>query len=238
MNEQPTILDKISKAITIAGNSVLMNLLFLVCCIPVVTIGQAWCGLLSAVRYNIRGERWITGFKVGFKTRFWRGTIVWCILGAIDVRLLVDVINCLLNPNGNIPLATTIVSCVVFLLMAMVTFATQLLNVYVPTKLGDWLRNSVNMIFKVPLELAICAAAFWAAPLLCFYNFPIFVYVIMIFVTVFFVLLATCGTLLMKNALVHYLLDARAEGTLLSDDGKKESEEAAEEETNEETEEA
>ena len=50
MNEKPTILEKIGRVLSIAGNAVLMNLLFLLCCIPVVTIGQAWSGLLSAVR--------------------------------------------------------------------------------------------------------------------------------------------------------------------------------------------
>lgn len=234
MKEQPTILDKISRAITIAGNAVLMNLLFLVCCLPIVTIGQAWTGLLTAVRYNIRGEKWLSGFWKGFKTRFWRGTISWCIMGTIDVYLMIYVVNCI-HPNNQsqIPLVTTIATCAVFLLMAMVTFSMQLLNVYVPTKIGDWLRNSANMVFKVPLELAVCGAAFWAAPLLLFTWFPVFIYVIMIFITVFFVLLATCGTLLMKNALVHYLLEARAAGTLLADEGKQQ-----EAESNEETEEA
>jgi hypothetical protein len=43
----------------------------------------------------------------------------------------------------------------------------------------------------------------------------------MIFVTVYFTLAAVAGTLVLKNALLHYLLEARAEGTLIADDGKK-----------------
>lgn len=231
VNEKPTILDKISRAITIAGNAALMNLLFLICCIPVVTIGQAWTGLLTAVRYNIRGERWLPGFKKGFTTRFWRGTISWCVMATVDTFFLFRVVE--MWGQWDTP---WVFACLVFLLMTMVTFSMQLLNVYVPTNVGDWLRNSVNMIFKVPLELVICAVAFWAAPLLLFLWTPMFIYVIMIFITVFYVLLATCGTLLMKNALVHYLLEARASGTLLEDEGKKA--EDAQAEVQEETEEA
>ena len=64
--EKPTMLEKIGKAINYAGNTVMMNLLFLVACLPIVTIGQAWCGLLTAVRYQIRGDKWTAGFKKGF----------------------------------------------------------------------------------------------------------------------------------------------------------------------------
>ena len=231
MNEKPTILDKISKVISIAGNAVLMNLLFLLCSLPIVTMGQAWCGLLSAVRYNIRGDKWQHGFWKGFKSRFWRGTITWCIMAAADAYFLLDVVH-----YWGIWDTPFIFACLVFLLMTMVTFALPILNIYVPTRLGDWLRNAVNMVFKVPLELALGAVAFWL-PLLLLFLFPYGLwYAAMIFITVYYVLLAVGSTMLMKNALVHYLLEARAEGILIADDGKKQ-EEAEEEETEEETEE-
>ena len=117
------------------------------------------------------------------------------------------------------------------LLMAMVTSALPLLNVYVPTRLGDWVRSAVNMVFKVPLELAICAIGFWLPYLMIFIWSVGVWYVAMIFITVYFVLLATGGTLLMKNALIQYLLQARKEGILIADEGKKkESDDEAEEE--------
>lgn len=223
MYEKPTIIDKIGRAITIAGNALMMNLCFLLFSIPIVTIGQAWCGLLSAIRYNIRGDKWTTGFWKGFKTRFVRGTIVWCVMGAIDVYFLLDVIHCFsikqANPEASV--VPLVFACLVFLLMAMVTFAFQLLNVYVPTRFGDWLSNSVNMVFKVPLELAIAAVAFWLPALAAFLWPALLWYAAMIVIIVYFVLVATAGTLMMKNALIQYLVDARAEGILIADDGKK-----------------
>ena len=225
MNEKPTILDKITKVISIAGNAVMMNLLFLLCSLPVVTMGQAWTALLTAVRYNIRGDKWQEGFWKGFKTRFWRGTISWCILLAVDVYLMLDVIT-----FWGVLDTPLVFACLVFLLMTMLTFAMQILNIYVPTRTGDWIRSAVNMVFKVPLELVICALAFWA-PFLMIFLWPVAVwYAAMIFITVYFVLAATAGTLLLKNALIQYLLEARKEGILLSDDGKKKEEEAEGEE--------
>ena len=224
MYEKPTILDKLTKVISIAGNAVLMNLLFLLCSLPIVTMGQAWNALLTAVRYNIRGDKWQHGFWKGFKTRFWRGTISWCIMLALDVWFMLDVVT-----YWGILDTPLIAACLVFLLMTMLTFAMQILNTYVPTGLGDWLRSAVNMVFKVPLELLICAVAFWA-PFLMIFLWPVMLwYMAMIFITVYFVLVATAGTLLLKNALIQYLLAARKEGILIDDDGKKK-------ETDEETE--
>jgi len=221
VNEKPTIIEKIGNVLSIAGNAILMNLLFLLCSIPVVTVGQAWCGLLTAVRYKIRGEKWQTGFWKGFKTRFWRGTLAWCVMAAVDVYFMFDVVH-----YWGVWDTPFIFACLVFLLMTMVTFALPLLNVYVPTRTGEWLRTAVNMIFKVPLELAACAVGFWL-PLLLAFLLPYGLwYTAMIFITVYFVLLAAGGTLLMKNALIHYLLQARKDGTLLEDDGKKKDEEA------------
>ena len=94
MHEQETIIDKIGRIISLAGNAIAMNLLFLVSCIPVVTIGPAFCGLVSAIRYNIRGDKWFTGFKVGFKTRFWRSLLSW-ILMMIPIALVLWFLRCM-----------------------------------------------------------------------------------------------------------------------------------------------
>ncbi len=218
MHEQPTLIDKIGKVISIAGNAILMNLLFLLCSIPIVTIGQAWKALLMAVRYNIRGDKWQDGFWKGFKSRFWRGTISWCVMLVLDFFFMRETMLVIQQVGFDVP---SVAAGLVFALMAMVTFSMQLLEVYVPTGIGDWLRNSVNMVFHVPLELVACAALFWA-PLILFYMwFGLFWHVMVIFVTVYYVLVAAIGTLLLKNALIHYLLEARKEGILLEDEGLK-----------------
>jgi len=216
--EKPTLIDKIGKAISIAGNFILMNLMFLLASLPIVTMGQAWCGLLSAVRYHIRGDKWIDGFKAGFKNRFWRGTISWVIMLVIDLFLMLDMFETVTAIGLDVP---SVMACIVFGLMIMVTFSMQILNVYVPTNIGQWLRNSVNMVFKVPLELLGAAVLFWAPFALLYRWLGVFLYAFMIFVTVYFTLAAVAGTLVLKNALLHYLLEARAEGTLIADDGKK-----------------
>lgn len=234
MHEKETIIDKIGRLISIAGNAILMNLLFLAACIPVFTIGQAWSGLLSAVRYNIRGEKWFDGFKAGFKRRFLRGTVSWCVMLVVDVYFLLDVIynHHFYTQGGETAgayMVPMIAAFVMFGLVIMVTISLQLLNLYVPTGVGEWLRNAVNMVFKVPLELLVAAALFWAPVVMLFLWPGIFYYLIMIFVTAYFAMIAAGITMLMKNALIHYLVEARTAGTLLAEEGRLGEKETQEE---------
>ena len=183
--EKETMLDKVTNA-----------------SIPIVTIGQAWCGLLTAVRYNIRGDKWMDGFKAGFKSRFWRGTISWVIMLAADVYFLLDLFEWVEHIGLDIP---TVTAAIVFGLMIMITFSMQILNVYVPTNIGQWLRNAVNMVFKAPLELLGTAVLFWV-PVIVLRGWPgYFIMAGMIFIAVYFVIVAVVGTMLLNNTLNHYL---------------------------------
>lgn len=221
MHEKENFMDKLGRVVTVAGNAILMNLLFLIACIPVVTIGQAWCGLVSAVRFNIRGDKWLDGFKFGFKKRFLRGTVSWCIMLVVDVYFLLQVSAASMH-GLDTPL---IGACLVFALMIMVTMALQMLNVYIPTDIGNWVRNAANMVFKAPIMLLLAAAIFWL-PAVLLVIFPhIFFYSIMIYIAAYYALAATLATLLLKNTLLEYLVQARADGTLTAEEGKQRAKE-------------
>ena len=224
MKEKETLNEKLGRVISMAGSAILMNLLFLVSCLPIVTIGQAWCGLLSAIRYNIRGESWFLGFKKGYKTRFWRGSIVWCVMLSIDAYLLLDLHHAVAQEY----LVPLIAACVMFALAAMVTTSFLVLNVYIPTKVGEWIRNAVDMVFKAPIALLGAAVLLWLPVILVLLFFNIFYYTALIFLALYFTLATLGVTMVLKNALVQYLIEARASGTLLAEEGdvkKKEEEE-------------
>lgn len=216
--EKPTILDKLNKVITIAGSFVLMNLLFLLASLPIVTMGQAWCGLLTAIRYQIRGDKWLDGFKKGFTTRFCRGTILWIVMAVVDVFFMLDMFDKIRLVGFDVP---SVMAALVFALMIMITFSLQILNVYVPTPIGQWLRNGVNMVFKAPIELLGAAVLFWLPFMMLWRWTGLFIYVMMVFIAAYFALVAVGSTMVLKNPLIYYLLDARATNTLLEDDGNK-----------------
>ena len=226
--EKKPLLEKVTAFINLVGNAILMNLLFLVACLPVVTIGQAWCGLLSAIRYNVRGEKWSTGFAVGFKTRFWRGTIIWCIGAALCGVFLWD-INAGLQTGvmGQMPF-----SCAMFAFVAMILKSALLLNVYIYTDVNNWIKNTVNLVFKGFVQILFCAALFWLPViLLLLVNAWIVFETILILLCAYFVLLALVCTMSMKNNLMAVLIDCRAKGLIVAEEGanagfQEESEEA------------
>ena len=216
--EKETILDKITKVVTIAGNFIMMNVLFLLAALPIVTMGQAWTALMTAIRYNIRGDKWLDGFKEGYKTRFLRGVLSWLLMLVLTAIMLFDVMTYTAVEAFSVELVIRLVmSCLMFALVAGFTVALLLLNVYIPTDTGRWISNAASMVFKAPLLLAIAGVALWLPLLLAIFYYNIFYYCIMIFVAAYFTLAALAITLLMKETLIHYLLEARANGTLLGD---------------------
>lgn len=229
MQQKTTILDKLMSALSVLGNAVMLNLLFLVSCIPVVTIGQAWCALFTAVRYNIRGDKWFDGWKAGFKTRFWRGTLAWCIMLLPNIHFLLD-----LRYAVEMQFVPQIVaSGLVFALTTMITCALLILNVYIHTPVGRWIMNAVNMVFKAPLEL-LGSAVLMSLPVVLALLWDMgFFYTILIYFAVYYAVMALFITILLKNSLLFYLVDARADGVLLSEEGKQRKQEDEEEDEEE-----
>lgn len=227
LKEKVSLYEKISRVITIAANSIMMNLLFLVASLPVVTIGAAWNGLFSAIRYNIRGDRWFDGFKKGFKTRFWRSTLSWIVMLPLNAIVIMDITAYMSVDTFTTETVVRLVAAWIMLLLTTgLTGALILLNVYIPTSVGNWIRNAVNMVFKAPLQLAIMGALMWFPLMLALLAFNYFFYFIMVFIVAYYMLIAFGITMLMKQTLLDYLLEARAQGSLLAEEGKKKEENA------------
>ena len=235
MQEKQSFFEKIGNLINIVANAVLMNVMFLVACIPIVTIGAAWNALFSAIRYNVRGEKWFVGFKVGYKTRFWRSLISWVImLIPIGLVLYFDVVLPLMTPEymanlGGRDTGRLVAAGVMGLMLTGFNAALILLNVYIPTSVGNWISNASKLFFKVPLQLAVVGAIMWFPPMLALLSFQYFFFFGMVFLVAYFMLGALGITMLMKNALLDCLLDAREEGTLI-DEREDESVERSDEE--------
>ena len=75
------------------------------------------------------------------------------------------------------------------------------------------------MVFKAPLQLLVCAALFWAPVVMIMFWTEIAYYVSMVFVVMYFTLAAMAHTVILKDVLVDYLVQARENGTLLAEEG-------------------
>ena len=224
--QKETMLDKVNKVISFAGRIVLMSLLFLVSCLPIVTIGQAWCALLTGIRWQIRGDSWFEGYKFGFKNRFWRGLIAWTVLLIPNVYFLLEVSGLywvMSELQGSVtPYVLRLLFAAGMLAMTtMFTTALLVLNVYIPTKVGLWVNNATSMVFKALLMLLITSVLFWLPFLLALLAPGIFFFTFPLFLVAYYPLQGWVATLVLKETILDYLIDARADGTLLREEGKR-----------------
>jgi len=193
---------------TLAGNGIMVNLMFLICSLPIVTMGPAWCGLYSSLRFAIRGESWATGFKEGIRTRFWRMLVAWTVMLVVILDMVVrilyvidDIKNGVTTTGSTIPM---IIACSAFLLIAvMFTAALILLNVYIPTSVLQWLKNGITLTFTSPIQMAIVGILMWL-PLAAYlyFGFDSFL-LVMVFIALYFTVVVLIATMLMKNALIR-----------------------------------
>lgn len=202
---------KVMKIVNLAGTAVMLNLLFLLACVPVITIGPALCGLFSGVRYMIRGDGPVKGFWKGFTTRFVRMMIVGLVFTGILAYFVI-----MLNGAYNTWLELgvfrdMIVYAIPALVPLMLLAALVPLNIYIPYSLSDWLKNGVNLLFKVPVWVLL-SGVLLALPVVCLlWASDIFILCIVIFVGFWFAIAAFVSTLVLKDALVDMLLEFREE---------------------------
>ncbi len=221
MKEKKTFGEKLHNILDKLGTMVLMNLMFLVAALPIVTIGPAWNALLTAVRYNIRGDKWMDGFKFGYKTRFLRSLISWCGF-LFPIYYFVTEISFHWNKEQLVPL---IAATFVFALISMFLIALQVLNVYVPTKISLWLRSALQLMKTAFVKVLGMAIVYWLPVFLLLLWPEIFALATIVFLAVYYTLAALLTTMVLKENLVEFVLEARAEGTLLAVESKQKDEE-------------
>lgn len=127
---------------------IILNLLTILCCIPIFTIGAAITALNYQVLKIIRDEECyvIKGYFKSFKENFKQATIIWLIMGVI-IGLLIGDFAILQNPDVELPTLVPIA------MLAIFVFAVFLLT-YV-----FWLQakfvNSVKKTMKNAMILSI-----------------------------------------------------------------------------------
>jgi hypothetical protein len=155
--------------------------------------------------------------------------LAWCALLVVDVLMLWrtwGVLTTFLD-TGSVPFVG-IFGGIVFLMMIMLTASVLILNVYIPTDIGNWINNATSMVFKAPLQLLLTAVLMWLPVILIPIYMEVIVYFITAIVAVYYTLVAFLSTILLKKVLMEYLQEARAEGALLAEEGKaKDTEEDA-----------
>ena len=110
------------------GDLIILNLLYLLCCIPIFTIGAAQAGLYSGIKtmQDPEDDTYVTtAFFKGFRTGFGSVTIAWCALFVVELVLVVVMYACVYYQqvmNAQLPLWASIIGfCIVATFQSLVT---------------------------------------------------------------------------------------------------------------------
>ena len=194
------------------GPMVLLNALFLLCCIPLFTIGAAWCGLYQGIRNFAKGEKWFPGFWQGFRSKFLSTALIGAVFHIFDLYFLYNTISIGYYQMDGF-LVPLIASCLMTGFALMVTAALFPLRVYAPTDTAQWLRNSVSLATQAPLQSLLIGTLMFLPPVLlvCFtFSMSFLVLAIIAF---YYSGVALTATLLYRKKLLPF--HEKAEGVSL-----------------------
>ena len=162
----------IMRALTIAADLLILNLLTMVLCIPIITMGPAVTAMNDIVIHIVRGEEGYTvkPYFQSFKANFKQGMILGLIPVAAAGILYLDY----LAAQMYIPIMRAPIIAIGVIILAIAFYAFGMLARYENTLRGT-MKNAVMLAvgnFPRTLFMIVCAVGLW---LICihFYQFGI-----------------------------------------------------------------
>ena len=174
------------RALSTTADLIVLNLLTVLCCLPVVTVGAALTALNTAAIKIVRGEEsapvkdYFRAFRVNFK----KGTVLGLIFLLIFAVLIVDY----LAAGNAVSILRPVITAIALLVLMLGQYAFAMLARYENTLQGT-LKNALLLsigYFPRTLAMAVLAAALWllaiqflryGAPILFLFGFSLPCYV-------------------------------------------------------------
>ena len=187
----------------------LVNIVFLICCIPVITIGPAQSGLYNAMRVLQDREDESSPIKAyfrGFANGFMSISIVWVLFFVFDLVLFYSTAMCFDYADTGvfihwaIPFAGLILSMILHANVSV--FHSQF-----QCTAGQLIRNAFLMLISHPLCSLAVAALTWAPLVLFFLAHNTFLNITPVFITVYYSIAFMFGVIVMKKPFKQ-LIDA------------------------------
>lgn len=183
------------------ANTMLLNMLFLVCCVPVVTIGAAFTALFSGCRALMNDEACFKAFFRSLRAGFKRATLAWLILLPVLAVLGLTAHSVWLYMNAGLKMgAFTLVVALIGLAIALsVVMMTFLFYSRFECTLRQLLRNGLYVTLAYFIRAIIIGLMNWA-PLLMFLLTPYtFMQLAIIYLVLWFGVSASLSVWLMKK---------------------------------------
>lgn len=137
-----------------------LNMCFLLCCIPVITVGSAHSAMFTAIRALGRDEPWLKLYFRTFFKSFKRPTIVWIIMAALICAVGMSTLS-IASYNAESSQTPLVVSLVCLGFAMCVCSTAFLLYSKFECTVFQLLRNSVLTVIMHPVRCVIGTALIW-----------------------------------------------------------------------------
>lgn len=186
---------------------VILNILFIVCCIPIVTIGASFTAMYYVTLKIVRGEEAyiVRSFFKSFKENFKQATIIHVIMLVAGIILFCD-LRITVNMTGTL---SNVLYCI--LIAFSLLYAILLLYIYpVLAKFYNSIKNTFNNAFLMSirhLPYTVLMLVISALPIIPFFvpNAQLQSTTVMLIVLLGFALVACCNSFFFRKIFDHYI---------------------------------
>ncbi|MCD7736404.1 MAG: DUF624 domain-containing protein [Lachnospiraceae bacterium] len=183
-----------------------LNLLFLLCCIPVFTIGASLTALnYVTLKIHDGEEGYIArSFFKSFRQNFKQATGMWLIELLVGIVLVLDIMI-LRSAEGTFATVLTVIIlivCVIYLMVFLYLFA--ILSRFDNTVKNTFKNSFIMAIADFPRTLAMLAITV-AAVLISFYNITTITWALLIWILLVFALISYCNTYFLAAVFKKYM---------------------------------
>ena len=196
------------------ANTMLLNILFLICCVPVFTIGAAFTALFSGCRALMNDEACFKAFFRGLRSGFRRSTLAWLIqLPVLTVlALTAHSVWVYMNAGMKMGVFTLVVSLIGLVIALAVSMMTFLFYSRFECTLRQLLKNGLFMTMAHLFRAVLIGLANWAPVLMFFLTPYTFMQLSIVFVVLWFGVSASLSVWLMKKPFALLVGDVLGEG--------------------------
>lgn len=184
------------------ANTMLLNMLFLICCIPVITVGAAQTALFSGCRALLKDEPCFRAFFRGLRSGFKRATLAWLILLPVLAVLGLTVHSVWIYMNAGVKFAVfTLIVAIIGLSVALVV-ATMTFLFYsrFECTVRQLLKNGLFVTLAYFIRAVLIGLINWAPVLAFFLLSPYaFMQLSIVFVVLWFGVAGNLSVWMMKK---------------------------------------
>lgn len=184
----------------------ILNLVFLVTCIPIVTIGAAWTSLYYVALKMIRNEESyiVRGYFKSFKENFKQATIIWLIVFAVMALMFVDfrILSVMEGTAANVMRVGLTMVGVIFAMVVLYLF--PVLSKFYNSIKNTFINSLLMSLRHLPLTVVMMAISIGSV-IVTFINGYTITYGILVWILLGFALVAMANSWFFVKIFDNYI---------------------------------